>query len=126
AANFGCAVAVVNPPPASTRLAGSHRRHGPYLGAGVWLKSRSSVTQTKLDAELVLPAPLYFATLGKTQSGRVIWTVGGVSSTNLVATIVSGATPASTQVTSGVSASNTLGPGPPAQWNMPGTMNRRA
>ena len=37
---------------------------------------------------LVLPLPLYFATLGKTQSGRVICTAGGVSSTNFVATMV--------------------------------------
>ena len=49
----------------------------------------------------MLPLPLYLATLGKTQSGRVICTAGGVSSTNLVATIVSGATPSSTQLTSG-------------------------
>ncbi len=75
---------------------------------------------------LVLPLPEYFATLGKTQSGRVIWTAGGVSLTNLVATIVSGASPVSTQVTSGVSASNVLGPGPPEQWYIPGTMNSRA
>src|ERR1700688_3325180 len=46
--------------------------HGPYLGAGVWLKSLSSATQVKFAAMLVLPLPLYFATLGKTQSGRVI------------------------------------------------------
>src|ERR1700724_2233050 len=89
--------------------------HGPNLGAGVWLKSCSSATQVKFAAMLVLPLPLYFATLGKTQSGRVIWTAGGVSLTNLVATIVSGATPVSTQVTSGVSASKLLGPGPPEQ-----------
>jgi hypothetical protein len=78
--------------------------HGPNWGAGVWLKSCSSATQVKFAAMLVLPLPEYFATLGKTQSGRVIWTAGGVSPTNLVATIVSGATPVSTQVTSGVSA----------------------
>src|SRR6266436_8847817 len=95
--------------------------HGPYLGAGVWLKSCSSVTQVKFAAMLVLPLPLYFATLGKRQSGRVIWTAGGVSLTNLVATIVSGATPVSTQLTSGVSASNVFGPGPPEQWYNPGT-----
>src|SRR5882672_6966914 len=100
--------------------------HGPYLGAGVWSKSFSSVTQVKFAAMLVLPLPLYFATLGNTQSGRVIETAGGVSLTNLVATIVSGATPPSTQVTSGVSASNVLGPGPPEQWYIPGTMNSRA
>src|SRR6266700_4846479 len=99
--------------------------HGPNLGAGVWLKSCSSVTQIKFAAMVVLPLPLYFATLGKTQSGRVIWTAGGVSLTNLVATIVSGATPVSTQLTSGVSASNALGPGPPEQWYIPGTMNSR-
>src|ERR1700730_615273 len=100
--------------------------YGPYLGAGVWLKSCSSATQVKFAAMLVLPFPVYFATLGKTQSGRVICTAGGVSATNLVATIVSGATPVSTQLTSGVSASNTLGPGPPEQWYKPGTMNSRA
>ena len=38
----------------------------------------------------MLPEPLYFATFGNTQSGRVISTAGGVSFTNLVATIVSG------------------------------------
>ncbi|MEH2567368.1 hypothetical protein V1289_006995 [Bradyrhizobium sp. AZCC 2289] len=38
--------------------------HGPYLGAGVWLKSFSSATQVKFAAMLVLPLPLYFATLG--------------------------------------------------------------
>src|SRR5258708_16724642 len=100
--------------------------HGPYLGAGVWLKSCSSATDRKYSAMLVLQLPEYFATLGKTQSGRVIWTAGGVSLTNLVATIVSGASPVSTQVTSGVSASNVLGPGPPEQWYIPGTMNSRA
>jgi hypothetical protein len=31
--------------------------------------------------------------LGKTHRGRVIWTAGGVSLTNLVVMIVSGATP---------------------------------
>ncbi len=46
--------------------------HGPYFGAGFWLKSFSSVTQVKFVAMLVSPLPLYFATLGKTQSGRVI------------------------------------------------------
>src|SRR6266481_4007798 len=90
--------------------------HGPYLGAGVWLKSCSSATHVKFAAMLVLPLPVYFATLGNTHSGRVIWTAGGVSLTNLVATIVCGATPLSTQLTSGVSASNVLGPGPPEQW----------
>src|SRR5579871_200951 len=100
--------------------------HGPNRGAGVWLKSGSSVTQVKLVAIAVLPLPLYFATLGKTQRGRVIATAGGVSLTNLVAVIVCGGVPCSTQVTSGVSASNVLGPGPPEQWNMPGTMNKRA
>src|ERR1700726_1900562 len=97
------------------RLLRADRRrtpHGPYLGAGVWLKSDSSATQVKFAAMLVLPLPVYFATSGKTQSGRVIWTAGGVSLTNLVATMVSGATPPSTQLTSGVSASNVLGPGP--------------
>ena len=74
-------------------LAGMAPSHGPYFGAGVWLKSCSSVMQVKFAAMLVLPLPLYFATLGKTQSGRVICTAGGVSLTNLVATIVSGATP---------------------------------
>src|ERR1700737_2217841 len=101
--------------PASRAARRRRTSHGPYLGAGVWLKSCSSVTQVKFAAMLVLPLPLYFATLGKTQRGRVIWTAGGVSLTNLVATIVSGATPVSTQVTSGVSASNVLGPGPPEQ-----------
>jgi hypothetical protein len=38
--------------------------YGPYCGAGVWLKSFSSVTQVKFAAMLVLPLPLYFATLG--------------------------------------------------------------
>src|SRR5258708_38623205 len=107
-------------------LAGRRTPHGPNLGAGVWLKSCSSVTHVKFAAMLVLPLPEYFATLGKTQSGRVIWTAGGVSPTNLVATIVSGASPVSTQVTSGVSASNVLGPGPPEQCDIPGTMNSRA
>jgi hypothetical protein len=46
--------------------------HGPNLGAGVWLKSCSSATHVKFAAMLVLPLPRYFATLGKTQSGRVI------------------------------------------------------
>ena len=46
--------------------------HGPNLGAGVWLKSCSSATHVKFAAMLVLPLPLYFATLGKRQSGRVI------------------------------------------------------
>ena len=54
------------------RLAGACTPHGPYFGAGVWLRSRSPATQTKLAAMLALPLPLYFATLGKTQSGRVI------------------------------------------------------
>src|SRR6266571_3499001 len=58
--------------PASTRARRHAASHGPYFGAGVWLKSRSSVTQVKFAAMLVLPLPLYFATLGKTQSGRVI------------------------------------------------------
>jgi hypothetical protein len=53
-------------------LAGTAPSQGPYFGAGVWLKSRSSVMQVKFAAMLVLPLPLYFATLGKTQSGRVI------------------------------------------------------
>src|SRR5664279_5017226 len=101
--------------PASPQARRHLAPHGPYLGAGVWLKSFSSVTQVKFAAMLVLPLPLYFATLGKTQSGRVIATAGGVSLTNLAATMVSGATPPSTQVTSGVSASNALGPGPPEQ-----------
>src|SRR5581483_8410844 len=39
-------------------------RHGPYFGAGVWLKAGSSATQVKFAATLVLPLPLYFATLG--------------------------------------------------------------
>ena len=66
--------------PQQRRGAGEHaarRRctaHGPNLGAGVWLKSGSSATQVKFAAMLVLPLPLYFATSGKTQSGRVIWT----------------------------------------------------
>ena len=55
-------------------LAGVATPHGPNLGAGVWLKSGSSATQVKFAAMLVLPLPLYFATSGKTQSGRVIWT----------------------------------------------------
>jgi hypothetical protein len=46
--------------------------HGPYLGVGVWLKSCSSATHVKFAALLGLPLPVYFATLGKTQSGRVI------------------------------------------------------
>jgi len=59
--------------------------------------------QVKFAAMLVLPLPLYFATLGKTQRGRVIWTAGGASLTNLVAVMVSGATPFSTVgVTTGV------------------------
>ena len=53
-------------------LAGVATPHGPNLGAGVWLKSGSSATQVKFVAMLVLPLPLYFATSGKTQSGRVI------------------------------------------------------
>src|SRR5258708_4428118 len=107
-------------------LAGVATPHGPNLGAGVWLKSGSSATHVKFAAMLVLPLPLYFATLGKTQSGRVIRAAGGVSLTNLVARIVSGATPVSTHLTSGVSASNALGPGPPEQWYNPGAMNSRA
>jgi hypothetical protein len=46
-------------PPASHALL-----HGPYFGAGVWLKSDSSATQVKFAAMLVLPLPLYLATLG--------------------------------------------------------------
>lgn len=38
--------------------------YGPYCGAGVWLKSASSVTQVKFAAMLVEPVPLYFATFG--------------------------------------------------------------
>ena len=38
------------------------------------MKSGSSATQVKFAAMLVLPLPLYFATSGKTQIGRVIWT----------------------------------------------------
>jgi len=38
--------------------------YGPNLGAGVWLKSGSSVTHIKFAAMLVLPLPRYLATLG--------------------------------------------------------------
>src|SRR5262245_41624366 len=55
--------------------------------------SGSSVTQVKLVASLVFPLPLYFATFGNTHSGRVICTAGGLSFTNFVAMIVSGAMP---------------------------------
>ena len=49
------------------------------------------MTQVKLVATLVSPLPLYLATFGNTHRGRVICTAGGVSFTNFVAMIVSGA-----------------------------------
>ena len=50
--------------PASPRSRRRRILHGPYFGAGVWLKSGSSATQVKFAAMLGLPLPLYLATLG--------------------------------------------------------------
>ncbi len=101
-------------------------RSSPFLRFSV-CESVSSVNlrylpQAKLAASSMLPDPLYFATSGYGQSGRVRTTV---PSTTRDPTIDRGATLFSTHSTSGVNASNVLAPTPPLQWNMPGTMNSR-
>src|SRR5262245_53809250 len=78
--------------------------------------------QTKFAASSMLPVPLYFATCGYGQSGRVRSTLPAVACD---AMIWSGALPCSTHRSSGPTLSNTFGPSPPPQWPMPGAMNSR-
>src|SRR5205807_3657781 len=71
--------------------------------------TRSGAAHVKLAASSMLPASLYFATCGYGQSGRVRTTF---PSTMRDAMMVEGAVPFSTHSTSGVNASNVLGPKP--------------
>jgi hypothetical protein len=79
----------------------------------------------KLEASVVGPCPLYAATFGYMQIGRVAVTapVLGSRTTPLSA---SGALPFSTQVTSLSSWSWGCGPDPNPQWFTPGARNNRA
>jgi len=70
--------------------------------------------QTKLAASSVLPAPLYFATSGYGHSGRVLAPPRATTSW--------GAVFCSTQRSRGAAMSKLLGPDPPPQCCIPGTM----
>src|SRR5262249_20823982 len=83
------------------------------------LSSSKGRRQTKFAASSMLPLPIYRASLGYAQSGRVRSTTFPVL---CEAMIRSGATPCSTQFSKGASISKSFGPGPPAQWCTPGTM----
>src|SRR5438128_10813945 len=92
--------------------------------------------QTKLAASSVLPLPLYEAVCGYGHSGRVRNTplAGLTPLLNFVAMISFGAAPSSTQRSRAAAISccasaagtpacpNALGPAPPTQCCMPGTM----
>src|SRR6185436_2580595 len=78
--------------------------------------------QKKFSAWSMLPVPLYCASCGYGQSGRLRSTLPAVE---CVARIERGGVPCSRQCSSGVSASKTLGPSPPPQCPMPGAKNRR-
>src|SRR6185436_2494573 len=103
----------------SGRNAG-HRFHAHVHGLEAG--ARADGAHAKLAASSMLPEPLYCATSGYGHSGRVRT---AFPSSTRDPRLDAGAVPFSTQVTSGVNASNVLTPTPPPQWNMPGTMNSR-
>src|SRR6188474_1025205 len=100
------------------------------------LGCKKSHWQEKLSAESTLPVPLYRATCGYGHSGRVrvadhvagtsALTPAALPAPRALAVTLAGATPCSTQATSGVSMSNWSVLGPAEQCVMPGTRKKRA
>src|SRR5256885_9731962 len=97
-------------------------RHETQLYLGYGGTAHNPYLQTKFAASSVLPLPVYVATCGYGHSGRVRSTLPLVTRD---ATIRSGALPCSTHCSSAATVSNWLGPSPPPQCPMPGTMTRR-
>ena len=81
-----------------------------------------SALHAKFAASSMLPVPLYLATCGCGQSGRVRVTFPAVI---FDASIRCGSCPLSTQESSALIMSNVSGPSPPPQWPIPGTIYRR-
>ena len=77
----------------------------------------------KFEASSILPEPLYRATSGHAQRGRDRTVF---PPTMRAAGIAAGVWPSSTHRTRAVAVSKVPVPMPPPQWNIPGTMNRRA
>src|SRR5260370_29857078 len=83
-----------------------------------------SRTQVKFTASSVLPVPVYRATCGYGQRGRVRSTWFPAETCD--AAIRSGALPCSTHCSRAATVSKREGPSPPLQWVMAGAMKRRS
>src|SRR5580704_15123972 len=79
-------------------------------------------THEKFSAASMLPVPLYFATCGYGHNGRVRSTFPLAL---CVATMLSGAAPVETHMSTTFTLSKVFGPSPPPQWPIPGSIKRR-